>query len=155
MKRKSIIDYLKLQEDKRAEYVHYVYDNDLKAFIQTEFSLVLLEYGIHIYIDGDLKKIVSIHSNDIKTEIMCFLEDEYGVPVRFCHYCGGLMQDGMTDEWDIYSHEECFDKYMDEVYGKGNWRIQESGEPNEADGYYEELVDGKWKPLGIYYTEWR
>lgn len=154
MKKKSIVDYLKLQEDKRAEYVSTSYDYEEKKFIHTEFSLVLVEYGIHIYIDGDLRKIVSIHS-DCEEEIMCYLEDEYGIPVRFCGYCGGLMQDGMTDEWDIYSHEECFSKYMDEVYGKGKWRVQESGEPNEAYGYYECLEDGKWEPLGIYYTEWR
>lgn len=155
MKKKSIIDYLKTQEDRRAEYLHVSYDSEKKEFIHTEFSLALVEYGIHIYIEGDLMKIVSIHSNDCENEIMCYLEDEHGIPVRFCGYCGGLMQDGMTDEWDIYSHEECFDKYMDEIYGKGKWRIQESGEPNELDGYYEELVDGEWEPLGIYYTEWR
>ena len=154
MKNKSIVDYLKLQEDRRAEYVDTSYDHEKKEFVSTEFSLALVEYGIHIYIDGDLKKIVSIH-NYIENEIMCFLEDEYGIQVRFCNYCGGLMQDGMTDEWDFYSHEECFEEYMNELYGKGNWRAGEPDEPNEADGYYEELVDGEWEPLGIYYTEWR
>lgn len=155
MKKKTIIDYLKAQEDKRAEYMNVAYDNDTKKFTHTEFSLVLVEYGIHIYIDGDLKKIISIHNDYLENEIMCFLEDEYGIPVRFCGYCGGIMQEGMTDEWDLYSHEECFDDYMNELFGKGKWRVQESGEPNEFDGFYEELVDGEWEPLGIYYTEWR
>ena len=155
MEKKTIVDYLKAQGDKRAEYVNSTYDHEKKEFVHTEFSLVLVEYGIHIYIDGDLKKIIDIHSDSIETEIMCYLEDECLIPVRFCNYCGGLMQDGMTDEWDFYSHEECFEKYMDEEFGKGKWRSQESEYPNEADGYYEELVDGEWEPLGIYYTEWR
>lgn len=154
MKKKTIVDYLKTQEDRRAEYSHWTYDYEEKKYICIEFSLILVEYGIHIYIDGDLKKIVSIHSN-YKYEIMDYLEDEYGIPVRFCGYCGGIMQEGMTDEWDLYSHEECFEEYMNELFGKGKWRVQMSGEPNEFDGFYEELVDGEWEPLGIYYTEWR
>ena len=44
---------------------------------------------------------------------------------------------------------------MNEIYGKGKWRSQEDEEPNEEDGYYEYLENGKWEPLGIYYTEWR
>ena len=154
MRKKSIVDYLKAQKDRRAEYVHSTYDNKKGEFVHTEFSLVLVEHGINIYIEGDLKKIVSIHS-DCEDEIMCYLEDEYMIPVRFCGYCGGLMQDGMTDEWDLYCHEECFENYMDEIYGKGKWRSQEDEEPNEEDGYYEHLEDGRWEPLGIYYTEWR
>ena len=46
-------------------------------------------------------------------------EDE----MTFCNVCGKPVLRGMTtDNGDCHVHEDCFDKYMDDEYGKGKWK---------------------------------
>lgn len=61
------------------------------------------------------------------------------------------MREGMTDLLDFYCCEDCFESYMDELYGKGNWRMVED---DLCDGYYETFYNGEWAGTGIFYTEW-
>ena len=74
---------------------------------------------------------------------------------RICMTCGKPMLDGMTDLEDFYTHEgECFEKAMDEIYGKHCWMtVNDDG----ADGYYlasdDSLVGGCFG-TGIFYTDW-
>ena len=43
--------------------------------------------------------------------------------MTFCNVCGKPVLRGMTtDNGDCHVHEDCFDKYMDDEYGKGKWK---------------------------------
>lgn len=72
---------------------------------------------------------------------------------RKCAVCGEQVNAGMTDG-DYYIHEECFEQYMDDLYGKHNWmQVNDDG----CDGYYivrEDNVVGGVIGTGLYYTEW-
>ena len=47
-------------------------------------------------------------------------------------------------------HEDCFEQYMDDKYGKHRWRMcEDDGEG----GYYQYLDEGVWEGTGIFYTE--
>lgn len=75
--------------------------------------------------------------------------------MRICEVCGRPVKSGMTnDGGDFYVHEECFEKYMDETYGKHKWmEINDDG----YGGYYicsDDSVTGGYVGTGIYYTEW-
>lgn len=126
----------------------YVIEFEAKITDKDEFLLIK---------DG---KIIYVIESDY--ELMDFIEEKYNTEIRFCTYCGGVMQSGMTDDdGDFYNHEECFPKDMDERYGKGNWRSMpedENGETHEncLGGFYEYRDDEKseWKPEPSYYTEW-
>ena len=95
-------------------------------------------------------------------ELQDWLYDNYEAEIRFCDYCGGPMQEGMSDdEGDFFEHTECFPKAMDENYSPGNWREMPQDDPenpveNCRGGYYEyrESEDSEWEPEGSYYTEW-
>lgn len=85
-------------------------------------------------------------------------EDE----MTFCNVCGKPVLCGMTtDDGDCHVHENCFEKYMNNEYGKGKWKaIDEfpdydySGDDGYG-GYYCYLDDNnEWTGTGIYYTEW-
>ncbi len=85
------------------------------------------------------------------------LDDNEYEPI--CDRCGKPMQSGFTTEGGLFIHgdhfcEDCFESAMDEMYGKGGWRVSESEECGENGGYYDELVDGQWIDTGFYYTEW-
>lgn len=74
---------------------------------------------------------------------------------RICSVCGKPVTAGMTNaDGDFYVHEECFEKYMDEAYGKHQWmEINDDGEG----GYYiysDESILGGYCGTGIFYTEW-
>ena len=78
--------------------------------------------------------------------------------MRTCEICGKKVMAGMTnDSGDFYVHEgKCFEKYMDEVYGKHKWMELGGGEEDMYGGYYvcsAEVVGGQ-QGTGIYYTEW-
>lgn len=82
--------------------------------------------------------------------------------MTFCDVCGKPVLCGMTtDDGDFYTHENCFEKYMNNEYGKGKWKaIDEfpdydySGDDGYG-GYYCYLNDNnEWNGTGIYYTEW-
>lgn len=95
-----------------------------------------------------------ISEDNIEMIIADILYDDYGVEVRFCEICGKPYDKGFTagnGEW--YCCEECFEKTMDEDYGKGKWRP--SDEEGEYEGWYEYLnEDGVWEDTGVFYTEW-
>lgn len=112
-------------------------------------------------VDDELQ--VFVEGNRIEYEdeydLENYLQDNYGAEIRFCTYCGGIMQSGMTDDGDFYNHEECFPLDMNDRYGEGNWRasVDEDGESveNRMGGYYEYRdKNGEWKPEPSYYTEW-
>lgn len=85
-------------------------------------------------------------------------EDE----MTFCNVCGKPVLRGMTtDNGDCHVHEDCFDKYMDDEYGKGKWKgVDELPDYEFPDndgygGYYVYLDENnEWVGTGIYYTEW-
>lgn len=83
--------------------------------------------------------------------------ERLGIEIRFCDYCGGIFQAGMTnDSGDLYVHDSCFNDYMDKVYGRGKWMELGNGEEDELGGYYIVSADvlGGYKGTGIYYTEY-
>ena len=75
--------------------------------------------------------------------------------LRKCDVCGKYIRDGMTnDSGDFFVHEECFEKFMDETYGKHKWMsVNDDG----CGGYYiysDDNVVGGYEGTGIYYTDW-
>lgn len=74
---------------------------------------------------------------------------------RICEVCGQPVHAGMTNQdGDFCVHEECFEKFMDELYGKRRWM-----EVNDdcQGGYYiasDDTVAGGHFGTGIYYTDW-
>ena len=75
--------------------------------------------------------------------------------IRICRTCGKPMIEGMTDLEEFYTHEgECFEKAMDEAFGKHEWMsINDDG----CGGYYiysDETVVGGYLGTGIFYTYW-
>ena len=75
---------------------------------------------------------------------------------RICKVCGKPLIDGMYNDDRDYIHEDCFKKYMDDLYGEGNWKHTEDGEEDGCGGYYLVTSDGgkTWEGTGIYWTEW-
>ena len=78
--------------------------------------------------------------------------------MRTCIVCGKKLTAGMTDnEGDFYAHEgKCFNKYMDEVYGKHKWMEIGKGCEDEYGGYYlaaDNNCSG-YTGTGIFWTEW-
>lgn len=85
-------------------------------------------------------------------------EDE----MTFCDVCDKPILRGMTtDDGDFHVHENCFEKYMNNEYGKGKWKAIDSFPDYDYSGddgyggYYVYLnEDNEWIGTGIYYTEW-
>lgn len=79
---------------------------------------------------------------------------------RICEVCGKPVIAGMTnDSGDFYCHEECFEKYMDDTYGKHRWmQVNDDGENGYYVAYGVTATDSKIETAifgtGIYYTEW-
>lgn len=76
---------------------------------------------------------------------------------RTCAICGGQVNAGMTDDWGtFYCHEECFEKYMDNTYGKHKLMSLGHGEEDRYGGYYIASADvaGGYQRTGVFYTEW-
>lgn len=74
---------------------------------------------------------------------------------RICEVCGEPVLAGMTNQdGDFYCHEECFEKFMNEIYGKHHWMaVRDDGN----NGYYlvsDANVVGGYYGTGIYYTDW-
>lgn len=71
---------------------------------------------------------------------------------RICTGCGKPMVDGMTDLDGFYTHEECFDGEMDELFPAGWRQVEDDG----CDGYYEwyDPREQTWQGTGIFYTTW-
>lgn len=71
---------------------------------------------------------------------------------KTCEVCGKEYPNGMTnDGGDLYVCEDCFEKYMDDAYGKGNWK---SVDDDGCDGFYMVKENRNWYGTGIYYTDW-
>lgn len=74
--------------------------------------------------------------------------------MRTCEVCGKEIHAGMTNGEDMCVCEDCFEQYMDEMYGKHQWmEVNDDG----CDGYYIVSmfsVVGGYMGTGIYYTEW-
>jgi hypothetical protein len=90
----------------------------------------------------------SIISNDIHT-IIDFAE-KYSNGFRICNRCGKPCEEIMMDEDGFYSCEECFEDYMDEIYGARNW-LQVNDDGNN--GYYIFKDNNIWSGTGIFYTD--
>lgn len=77
---------------------------------------------------------------------------------RPCEICLKQVNAGMTNDCcDFYVHEgKCFEKYMDNTYGKHKWMALGNGEEDGYGGYYIHMADvvGGFEGTGIYYTEW-
>lgn len=123
--------------------------------------------GYIIVFNKDNKMFVEGKNEKLDIEITFEFEDEedfqdkceemLNFEVRFCDICGRPMNVGYTDDGaDFYNCCNCFEKDMDERYGKGNWRMYESddGKCNYLGGYYEYLEDDRWVADSSYYTEW-
>ena len=136
-------------------------------FMEKEISFTLYYPQGSITIEKREEKLYAkVINNDEDYEAYFFFVDESdlqdkceerGFEVRFCDYCGKPFNAGYTDDdADFYNCEDCFEKDMDERYGKGNWRPYESedGDCNWQGGYYERFIDGKWEAEPSYYTEW-
>ena len=80
---------------------------------------------------------------------------ECDTAIRVCDHCGKPIADGegfYMDGDGFSCHEECFEEYMDETYGKHKWMsINDDG----CDGYYiysEDSVVGGYLGTGIFWT---
>ena len=77
---------------------------------------------------------------------------------RICEVCGKNLYEGMTDDYgSFYAHEgKCFETYMNQTYGIGQWMSLGNGEEDGLGGYYIHTADvvGGYAGTGIYYTEY-
>ena len=75
---------------------------------------------------------------------------------RTCDVCGKPLTAGMTDGGGFfYCCPECFPKYMDDTFGKDDWKATEDDDDDGCGGYYVvKADDGRWEGTGIFYTEW-
>ena len=107
---------------------------------------------IYVYTDTGFPLTVAEGEYDL----MDYFENEWRAEIRFCGYCGCIMQSGYTDDnADFYNCEECFENDMNDRYGEGNWRSTPDGEENWMGGYYEyKNENGEWEAEPSYYTEW-
>ena len=120
-----------------------------------EISLELLFDYIVLCVDGEeYYKVDIIDKFGVQQEIQDILYDTYETEVRFCEECGKPYDKGyIAGDGDWYCCEDCFEKAMDECYGKCKWRGTDEEGCNG--GYYEALQDDdEWEDTGIFYTEW-
>ena len=117
-----------------------------------KYDIKIIPYLNGVILSCDGTKYLS--KDDAEFFIRDILEENHKTEVRFCEQCGKPYDMGYTagnGEW--YCCEECFEKTMDEDYGKGKWRT--SDEEGEYEGWYEYLnEDGVWEDTGVFYTEW-
>lgn len=77
---------------------------------------------------------------------------------RTCSVCGKKVTEGMTDDYgSFYCHEgKCFEEYMNETFGEGQWMILGGDVQDELGGYYIVTACNEkgYEGTGIYYTEW-
>lgn len=136
---KTIVDYLRENKE---------YEHDFK---DREFKLEL--FGPNIIITHKGIQYLVEQSDDSNYIIQEILEDR-GIEIRFCEECGKPFDAGfMADGGFWYCCQDCFDRAMNECYGKGKWRGTE--EEGNNGGFYECLNDdGEWEDTSIFYTEW-
>ena len=74
---------------------------------------------------------------------------------RTCIVCGKPLTAGMTDGCGFfYCCPECFPKYMDDTFGKGNWKATEHDDDGCGGYYVVKDDDGHWEGTGFFYTDW-
>lgn len=138
---KGVVDYLK--ENKI--YKHDAIGRDFE--LELDGKVVTLKYHGHEFL------IAAKSNRHVEDEIQFILEDNFKIEIRFCRACGKPFDSGMTDLWDFYSCEECFEGLMNKECGEGKWRCTE--DEGENGGFYERLLsDGTWEDTGVFYTEW-
>lgn len=77
--------------------------------------------------------------------------------MRECSVCGDRVYAGMTNiDNSFYCHEGCFERFMDDAFGKHRWMCLGNNEEDELGGYYITTADVAcgFEGTGIYYTEW-
>ena len=74
---------------------------------------------------------------------------------KICSICGKEMWAGWYDEetGNYICCEEEFKKYMDDLFGVGNWRPTEDEDVSKLFEYLDPET-GEWEGYDIYYTEW-
>ncbi len=139
---KTVVDYL---------IEHKIYE---ESIANHDVKLKLAKKTIVMTVDGDRYLIKRFGEVSPETEIRAILEDIYGANIRFCDACGIPYDMGfIACDGDWYCCQSCFDKELNDAYGKDGWR--ESEDEGEYGGYYEFLnSNGEWEDTGIYYTEW-
>ena len=131
-----------MNENKFVEFLsnnkNYVLDYSKLKFRLTSKNKIRISSGRKSLISDDIYSIMDFaekHSNGF----------------RICNKCGKPCEEIMMNEDGFYSCEECFEDYMDELYGAGNWlRVNDDGN----NGYY--IVresDDIWYGSGIFYTD--
>lgn len=92
-----------------------------------------------------------IETDEDENELIYRLET-----VQICQRCGRPMMRGFADDYgEDYFCEDCFEKGMDELYGVGKWKPNDTENGGECGGFYDCLDnDGNWVDTGMYYTEW-
>lgn len=138
---KGVVDYLK-------ENGKYTHDAMNRGFtLELEGKVVILKFRGHEW------WIAAKSNRDVEDEVQFILEDDFGIEIRFCRGCGKPFDFGMTDLFDFYSCEDCFEALMNKECGEGKWRGTE--DEGENGGFYERLMsDGTWEDTGVFYTEW-
>ena len=88
--------------------------------------------------------------------------------MRRCARCREKVFQGFTVDESVLFYEpfdgcicdDCFNAFMDEKYGVGNWKSTDYDEEEEAyeddghGGFYLYQYSGDWFGTGIYWTEW-
>lgn len=80
------------------------------------------------------------------------------IEYRPCAICGkNITKTGGMTDGEMYCCEgDCFQKYMDQTYGKNKWMPLGNGEEDEYGGYYIHTADvvGGYQGTGIFWTMW-
>lgn len=86
--------------------------------------------------------------------VKIYLSKEKESP-RICSICGKEMSAGWYDEevGEYICCEEEFKKYMDDLFGAGNWRPTEDENTSVLFEYLDHET-GEWEGYDIYYIEW-
>lgn len=101
------------------------------------------------FVDREVESFYWDKNNIVKI----YLSKEKGP--RTCSICGKEMWEGWYDEetGDYICCEEEFKKYMDDLFGAGNWRPTEDEDASKLFEYLDPET-GEWEDYDIYYTEW-
>ena len=71
-----------------------------------------------------------------------------------CDECGDTMVSGYTHDDGWRCCEPCMARLIDEGIMRASVDNLDDRGANVEDGYYDELIDGKWYPSAIYWTDW-
>ena len=76
---------------------------------------------------------------------------------RYCAECGKrVVLGGYTvEDGSWHCCYDCFENLLERGKFKPSDSAVETGEPNECDGFYDELIGGEYEPSTVYWTNWR